>query len=195
MATLVKYSLEEFVHDMETLLREQPEQERIFDQGSVYLERLIANPAAIPEQYLVPVGKGARSNHGSYALYQSDSGLLVTSVVWGPGDHASPHNHGTWGMIGVMGNHLTETRFRRVDDHSREGYATLEQERSVEFSSGEISLLIPEVDEIHQMDNFTDQPTVEIHVYGNDLRGLSRCRYDLDSGRILPFVTEKYDNC
>ena len=120
MAT-VKYSLDEFIHDMEALLKEQPDQHRIFDKGSSYLEKLIANPAAIPEEYLVPVGQGARGNHGSYALYQGDSGLLVTSVVWGPGDHASPHDHGTWGMIGVMGNHLTETRFRRVDDRAVEG--------------------------------------------------------------------------
>ena len=193
--TAVKYSLDEFIHDMESLLREQPEQERIFDKGSGLLERLVANPSAIPEEYLVPVRRGARSNDGSYALYQGDSGLLVTSVVWGPGDHASPHNHGTWGMIGVMGNHLTETRFRRVDDYSVEGYAKLEQDRSVEFTAGEITLLIPEVDEIHQMDNFTDRPTVEIHVYGNDLRGLNRCRYNLETGKITPFVTEKYDNC
>ena len=193
--TAVKYSLDEFIYDMESLLREQPEQEKIYDKGSALLERLIANPSAIPDEYLAPVGRGARSNHGSYALYQGDSGLLVTSVVWGPGDHASPHNHGTWGMIGVMGNHLTETRFRRVDDYSVEGYARLEQDRSVEFTSGEITLLIPEVDEIHQMDNFTDRPTVEIHVYGNDLRGLNRCRYNLETGKITPFVTEKYDNC
>ena len=193
--TTVKYSLDEFIHDVEALLKEQPDQHRIFDKGSSYLEKLIANPAAIPEEYLVPVGQGARSNHGSYALYQGDSGLLITSVVWGPGDHASPHDHGTWGMIGVMGNHLTETRFRRVDDRSVDGYARLEKDRSVEFSSGEITLLIPEVDEIHQMDNFTDRPTVEIHVYGDDLRGLNRCRYSLDTGKITSFATEKYDNC
>jgi hypothetical protein len=43
------------------------------------------------------------------------------------------------------------------------------------------------------MDNFTDRPTVEMHVYGKDLQGLNRHRYDL--GRIMPFATEKYDNC
>ncbi len=193
--TAVKYSLDEFIDEMEALLKEQPDQERIFDKGSALLERLVANPAAIPAEFLVPVGRGPRSNHGSYALYQGESGLLVTSVVWGPGDHASPHDHGTWGMIGVMGNALTETRFRRVDDHNMDGYAKLEKDRTSEFTSGDVTLLIPEVDEIHQMDNFTDRPTVEIHVYGNDLRGLNRCRYSLDTGKITPFATEKYDNC
>jgi 3-mercaptopropionate dioxygenase len=193
--TTVKYSLDEFVYDMETLLKEHPDQERIFDKGSSHLSRLINNLDAIPAEYRVPVGKGRRANHGSYLLYQGESGLIVTAVVWGPGDHAAPHDHRTWGMIGVMDNALTETRFRRVDDRSRENYAQLEKDRGALVKPGEISLLIPEVDEIHQMDNFTDRPTVEIHVYGKDLRGLDRVRYNLETGEIRPFMTEKYDNC
>ncbi|MBM3941561.1 MAG: hypothetical protein FJ316_01270 [SAR202 cluster bacterium] len=128
-------------------------------------------------------------------MYQGASGLQVTAVVWGPGDHAPPHNHNTWGMIGVWDNALTETRFQRLDDRTRVDYAKLEKDRTAVVKPGEISLLVPEVDEIHQMDNFTDRPTVEIHVYGKDLRGLDRCTYDLETGRVSPFVTRKYDNC
>ena len=46
-----------------------------------------------------------------------------------------------------------------------------------------------------QMDNFTDRPTVENHVYGSDLRGMNRSRYDLKTGKIITFATGKYDNC
>jgi predicted metal-dependent enzyme (double-stranded beta helix superfamily) len=192
----VKYSLEEFVQEMEELLKSQPSQEKIFDKGSDSLSRLIVNPNAIPERLRQPVGTGRRANHGSWLLHHNpDSGLLVTSVVWGPGDHAAPHDHRTWGMIGVMDNLLTETRFRRVDDRTREDWAQLEQDRSATVMPGEVSLLIPEVDEIHQMDNHTDRPTVEVHVYGQDLRGLERVRYDLESGAIRQMMTEKYDNC
>ncbi len=192
----VKYTLEDFVQEMEELLGSRPNNERIFDRGSDYLARLIANPDAIPERFRQPVGSGTRSNHGSWLLHHSpDSGLLVTAVVWGSGDHAAPHDHRTWGMIGVMDNALTETRFRRVDDREHDDWAQLERDRSTVVKPGEISLLIPEVDEIHQMDNFTDRPTVEIHVYGNDLRGLERVRYDLETGTIKQMMTEKFDNC
>jgi predicted metal-dependent enzyme (double-stranded beta helix superfamily) len=180
---------------MESLLRTQPTQERLFDQGSSLMSRLINNPEAIPEKFRVPTGRGPRANHGSYLLHQGNSGLQVTAVVWGPGDHAAPHDHRTWGMIGVLDNALNETRFRRVDDRSREGYAQLEKDRDAVVKPGEVTLLIPEVDEIHQMDNFTGRPTVEIHCYGHDLRGLDRVRYNLETNQVLPFVTEKYDNC
>ena len=94
-----------------------------------------------------------------------------------------------------MGNAIQETRFRRVDDRARDGFAALEKDRTVLVKPGAVTLLVPDVDEIHALDNFSDRPTVEIHVYGRDLVGLERCRYDLESGKISTYVLGKYDNC
>ena len=189
------YALKEFVHDMTELVKSQPDQERLFDVGSSYLERLINNPDALPEEYRVPAGSRGRSaNHGSYILHRGE-GLAVTSVVWGPGDHIAPHDHRTWGMIGVMDNAITETRFNRKDDRSKVDFAVLEKTRETLVRPGEVSLLIPEVDEIHQMDNHSDRPTVEIHVYGKDLKGLERCMYNLETGAMKTFSTTRWDNC
>ena len=188
------YTLDEFVHDMDALIESGAGQEAIFDRGASWLERLINTPECIPPEFRVPVGKGPRPNHGSYVLQRSPNGLLVTAVVWGPGDHTGPHDHHTWGMIGVMNNTLQETRFRRLDDGSQPDYALLEKDRVGFFTPGEVSLLIPGVDEIHQMDNPSTRPTVEIHVYGQDLVGLQRCRFNPETNRVRPFMTEKYDN-
>ena len=193
--TTVKYSLEEFTHDMESLLKSQPGNQQIFDKGTVWLERLISNPDSIPAEFRLPLGVGPRPNHASRLLYQGESGLQVTAVVWGAGEHLGPHDHQTWGMIGVLENSLTETRYRRVDDRDVDGYAKLEEDRSATFKPGEITLLIPVEDEIHQMDNHTDRPTVEIHVYGTDLRGLERHSFNLETGKITNFRTTKWDNC
>lgn len=192
MTTAVKYDLDEFIHDMSALVDEQPDRERLFDLGSRYLERLVVNPDAVPEQWRVPA---AGRNHGTYLLHYGDNGLLITTVVWGPGDHIGPHDHCTWGMIGVMDNGITETRFTRRDDRSKEGYAVLEKDREALVRPGEVSLLVPDVDEIHQMDNHSDTPTVEIHVYGDDLRGLQRSRYNLDRREVRNFTTTRFDNC
>ena len=193
--TTVKYSLDEFTQDMEALLKSQPDNQKIFDKGPAWLERLVRNPDSIPVEFRVPTGEGSRPNHASRLLYQGESGLQVTAVVWGAGEHLGPHDHRTWGMIGILDNTLTETRYRRVDDRDVDGYAKLEKDRSAKFKPGEITLLIPVEDEIHQMDNHTDRPTVEIHVYGTDLRGLERSSYNLETGKITNFRTTKWDNC
>lgn len=191
----VGYTLEEFTHDLDALIDGNVDQETLFDKGSSYLERFVNNPDAIAPEYKVPSPSGRGGNHGTYVLHHGENGLLITSVVWGAGDHLGPHDHRTWGMIGVMGNGITETRFKRVDDRSRDGYARLEEDRKALVKPGEVSLLIPDVDEIHQMDNHSDRPTVEIHVYGDDLRGLERSSFNLETGRITYFATRKFDNC
>jgi len=191
---LTRYSLDQFVSDMQELVDSQPDQQKLFDRGSTYLKKLVTTPGSIPEEYCVPSGAGRRKNHGSYALYRGP-GLFVSAVVWGPGDHIGPHDHKTWGMIGVAGNAIQETRFRRVDDRDREDFARLEKDRTTLVKPGDVSLLVPEVDEIHAMDNFSDRATYEIHVYGDDLVGLNRCRFNLESGQVTWFKSEKFDNC
>lgn len=188
----VRYSLEDFVHNMMALIDGPPDQATLFERGSALLARLAQNPGAIPEEYRRPSGKGKRPNHGIYPLHNGPA-LSVTSVVWGPGEHIDPHDHHTWGMIGVLGNGIQETRYQRVDDRAVEGYARLEKDRSVLVRSGEVSLLIPEIDEIDQLDNFSDRPTVEIHCYGTDLDALERCLYDLGTGRIKRFRSGQRD--
>jgi predicted metal-dependent enzyme (double-stranded beta helix superfamily) len=193
--TIVKYSLEDFSHDMEDLLKSQPGNQQIFDKGSTWLERLISNPDSIPMEFRTPLGSGPRPNHASRMLYQGESGLQVTAVVWGSGDHLGPHDHRTWGMIGILENALTETRYRRIDDHDVDGFAKLEKDRAATVQPGEITLLVPDEDEIHQMDNHTDKSTVEIHVYGNDLRSIDRNAFNLKTGKITIFRTSRWDNC
>ena len=192
---IVKYSLEDFTHDMEDLLKSQPGNQQIFDKGSTWLERLISNPDSIPMEFRTPLGSGPRPNHASRMLYQGESGLQVTAVVWGSGDHLGPHDHRTWGMIGILETALTETRYRRIDDHDVDGFAKLEKDRAATVQPGEITLLVPDEDEIHQMDNHTDKSTVEIHVYGNDLRSIDRNAFNLKTGKITTFRTSRWDNC
>lgn len=180
---------------MESLLKSQPGEQQIFDKGAARLERLVNNPDSIPLEFRLPLGAGPRPNHASRMLYQGESGLQVTAVVWGAGDHLGPHDHRTWGMIGILENAITETRYRRVDDYDVDGYAKLEKDRAATYKPGEITLLVPDEDEIHQMDNHTDRPTVEIHVYGNDLRSLDRNSFNLETGKITTFRTKKWDNC
>lgn len=45
------------------------------------------------------------------------------------------------------------------------------------------------------MDNFSDRSTVGVHVYGQDLVGLDRRFYNLETGQITWFRSEKFDNC
>ena len=187
------YTLEQFVHDMKDLQSGGTDDAAVLDKGSSFLERLVNNPDCIPQEYRVPSNRGNRV-HGSYLLHRSDN-LLVSAEVWGPGDHVDPHDHRVWGMIGVLDNTLNEIRFRWHPDETRPGFGRLEKDRDVLSKPGEVSLLVPGVDEIHQIDNPDSRPTVEIHVYGQDLNRIERCRFDMATGAKVDFRSKsKYDN-
>ena len=190
------YTLEDFIHDMTDKLKQETDPEKILDQGSALLERLVRNPDCIPPEYrtLSSKSKKGHSNYGNYLLYRSPEGLTIQGVVWPPGGYVPPHDHHTWGMVGVLENVLEETRFRRLDDGSRPDYAQLEKDRIVVTKAGEVGLLIPGVDEIHEIYNGGDRPTVEIHVYGQDQAKLKRCTFDLETGKVTPRILGGYDN-
>jgi predicted metal-dependent enzyme (double-stranded beta helix superfamily) len=154
------------------------------------LQELLKNPACIPPQFRQ---RGTKA-YGRYMLHRAPN-FNLTAVVRGPGDMAKAHNHETWGLIGVLENEIQETRFRRVDDGSNPSYAELELKEVLENRAGMVSCLIPPDDEIHEMENATDRNTVEIHVYGKDLTGLRRLRFDLEKNTATTFSSPKYDNC
>lgn len=191
---VVKYSLDEFVEDLKALRAREKEVSAFLNKGADLLERLVRNPDVVPEQFRVPAGD---RNHGTYALYRENpggEGITVTAVVWGPGDFAVAHDHHTWGLIGVLQNQIEETRYRRLDDRTKDDWAKIERDRVSYYKPGEITVLTPDVDEIHRMDNPSTVPTAEVHVYGRDLMGLDRCRFDPETGKISRFVTQRYDN-
>ena len=188
------YSMENFITDMEALVAKRDEA-ALLDAGASLMERLVAEPDAVPLQFREPAANGGRPNHGTFALYTGESGLSVTAVVWGPGDSIPPHDHHTWGVIGVAGNAITEGRYRRLDDGLDPVQARLEFNREAVMKAGQVSTLVAGTDEIHSMLNATSLPTIEVHAYGLDLKGVERCMFDAETGRITRFTTKSYDNC
>ena len=187
------YSLSDFVAEMQSLIDRGATTENILEAGERRLRRAIRNPRIIPARYRRPLGTGPKANHGTYNLYRG-RGLFISASVWGPGDHSDPHNHGTWGLIGVLENAMQETRYRATGTDSR-GLPKVERETARLVQQGEVVRLLPGSDEIHELDNFSQVSTSEIHVYGANLIGLDRWFFDRTTGLARPFRSGPYDNC
>ena len=182
------YTLREFIADLDRITREEQSGRTITERVKPLLGRLVKNPASIPPEYLRSPADGGR---GRYILHRAPS-FNVTSVVWRPGDTAGCHNHDTWGVIGVIDNEIEETRYRVTD--AAGGKAKIEVTSVTRYGPGAVSCLLPGEDEIHGMHNRTDRDTVEIHVYGKELKGLPRTTWAAD-GTAKPLVSGAYLNC
>jgi predicted metal-dependent enzyme (double-stranded beta helix superfamily) len=186
MATTGTYTLQDFIADLDRITREESSAHRITERTAPLLARLVRDPSSVPAEYL----KSPAGQRGRYVLHRGPR-FNVTSVAWRPGDRATAHNHETWGVIGVIDNEIEETRYRLTE--AGHGSAKLEVTSVTRHGPGAVSCLVPG-DEVHAMYNPTARDTIEIHVYGKDLVGLRRRRWD-DDGTEKPLISDKYLNC
>jgi len=184
------YTLEDFIRDLDRITRAESAPEKVVAEAKPLLAKLVQRADCISAEYQ----KRGATAYGRYMLHRSPL-FNISSVVWGPGDNAKAHNHDTWGMVGVIANEIQETRFRRKDDRSRSDHADLEITAVVKNQAGMVSCLLPPDNDIHEMNNVTRRDTVEIHVYGKDLTGMPRLRFDVGSKSVKTFASPKYDNC
>lgn len=178
----VPYTLDQFYADMERLTQEEQSPEKITNEVAQLLPPLLRSRNCVP----APFRKRPSGGIGRYMLHRA-AHFNVTAVVWGPGDGVEPHNHGTWGIIGVIENEIEETRYTRANNGRLQLHTVLHN------GPGAISRLVPPND-VHAMRNRTQRDTVEVHIYGRDLVGLPRQRYTGDGEPVL-FASPKYLNC
>jgi len=184
------YFLKNFIADLERITSAASSAGEIVSEAKPLLVRLLREPDCIAPRFK----KRGATTYGRYMLHRAPL-FNVTSVVWGPGDTAKAHNHDTWGLLGVLENELQETRFRRLDDGSKDGYAELEVTAVRRNSAGMVSTLLSPGDDIHEMLNVTRKDTVEIHVYGKDLANMRRLQFDVANKSVKFFASARYDNC
>ncbi len=184
------YSLQDFIHDMDALITANLTPVRLLEKAEPLLARLIASPKAIPDEYRRPSGTGPNPMHASYRLHDGANGLTIGTVVWAPGQYLAPHDHSSWGMVGTLEHATTETRYRRLDDGTNKEFAKLEKDRVSLRKKGETYILIPGVDEIHDVLNDSDRLAVDIHLYGLDIRKIERNIFDPQTGKIKRFLTD-----
>ena len=139
-----EYSLQSFIRDLEDITGAESSPAKIVAAAKPLLAKLIQRPDCVEPKFRQ---RGA-TEYGRYMLHRAPR-FNVTAVVWGPGDGAKAHNHDTWGLVGVVENEIQETRFRRLDNGSKAGYAKLEAKNILKNSAGMVSCLVPPDDDIH----------------------------------------------
>lgn len=104
-------------------------------------------------------------------LYRSPTqSFSVRAFIWEPGRRYPIHDHGSWGILGVHLNEIRESKYRRLDDGSREGYARVEQYCETVIERGDVTHVLPMNDGLHKMEAAGGKAAVSIHIYGRASR-------------------------
>jgi predicted metal-dependent enzyme (double-stranded beta helix superfamily) len=127
-----------------------------------------------------------RSDEAQYTrnlIYTSDDGSLsLYALVWLPGQWTPIHDHGSWGVVGVVEGVLEERNIIRVDDHhNRDDGIGLARGGVILLTEGTVTTFVPNPDHIHEtgVPNSRDR-AVSLHLYGRQMDDFHT--YDLATG-------------
>jgi predicted metal-dependent enzyme (double-stranded beta helix superfamily) len=105
----------------------------------------------------------AQGRNHILALEGNDGmGLYLTIAL--PGKEAAPHDHGIWCVNAAISGREVHRFYRRTDDATRPGYATVEQTKEVLVAPGQGMAMTDHA--IHATEVLGDQPAIGLALYG-----------------------------
>jgi 3-mercaptopropionate dioxygenase len=178
------YTLQDFIQDVDRIVRGYPSESEILLHLKPALEKLISSPGSVPTGAFTP-----RKDRFAMNLLQmpEDEAYSIIGGVWHPGQTTPIHDHLTWALIGVYEGEEREALFRRIDDGSNSKLARIQQVSERVNKKGHVTVLGHSG--IHRVDNISLKPTTSVHIYGRDIGNAERHSYDPVTGEISRFVS------
>lgn len=123
------------------------------------------------------------SHYARNAIYICPSGeLSLFALVWLPGQWTPVHDHGSWGVVGVVEGVLEERAYMAVDGEitQNEGIR-LRRGGLVLLNAGAVTTFVPNPDHIHMTGVASERARcVSLHLYGRNMDSFHI--YDVDAG-------------
>ncbi|HLW47810.1 MAG TPA: cysteine dioxygenase family protein [bacterium] len=176
-------SMKLFVDDVRKIVREGGGEETVTARVAERMQPLLREGDALGAQYRVP-------RPGTYALYpvwvEPGGSFSIAAAVWDVGAGTPVHDHGTWGVIGIVEGVEREARYlpTLVD-----GTVKFKQVEERDLAERRVIVCCTSDRDIHRVRCGSAVPCVGIHVYGADIGAIERHAYDPDTGDVRTFVS------
>ena len=111
-----------------------------------------------------------------------DDSLSLYVLVWRPGQWTAVHDHGSWGVVGVLEGVLEERSYVRLSpDRGADQGIELVRGGVILLGRGAVTSFVPNPDHIHMTGVPQDRPrAVSLHLYGRTMSSFNT--YDVAAG-------------
>jgi len=112
----------------------------------------------------------------------SDGSLSLYALVWLPGQWTPVHDHGSWGVVGVVEGVLEERSYVRLSpDRGADTGIELVRGGVILLARGAVTSFVPNPDHIHVTGVPAERPrAVSLHLYGRMMDDFNT--YDVAAG-------------
>ncbi len=147
---------------------------------------LAEHEALFPHAEFPPPPVGEQDSRRYLLQEDPDGRFALYMLALNPGKSTKPHDHTTWAVVTAVEGQELNRVYRRTDDASVAGKASLEVVREVMVEPGRGIAFMP--DDIHSIHTSGTKPTRHLHVYGMALEKLdARQGFDPDQGTVQPY--------
>jgi 3-mercaptopropionate dioxygenase len=177
-------NLKAFIAEIEQVMASTTDRRDTIARLKPSFGALLADPTWLHADFRQPVaGKFVQ-----YAIYRAEDASLSVMAMVVPAGVATPvHDHRAWGLVGVYQGRQREKVYRRLDDGSHPDFADLRQVAENILAPGDITTLLPPEGDIHMIETISAEPSISIHVLGNDIGCEHRHRYDVEHKAVHGF--------
>ena len=173
-----------FIHEVEHVLAETDDRSTTIDRLRPSFAALLRDPTWLHPEHRRPIS----GQFSQYAIYRAeDSSLSIMAMVVPSGVATPVHDHRAWGLVGVYQGQQREKVYRRLDDGSVPDFADLHQIAENILKPGDITTLLPPEGDIHMIETISSEPSISIHVLGNDIGCVHRHRFDVAHKTVHQF--------
>lgn len=177
----VNEAIQGLADGIEGVLAKASGEREIVDGVAEVLAEAFANGFDIPEKYKVPGEK----YYVMYPLYiDKDEKFCIASAVWGVGQVTPIHDHGVWGVVGILDGVEQEERFAPPEAPGPVQWLGEES-----FGRHEVTVCCTSDRDLHRVQAGGDQPCVGIHIYGGNIWKIARRGYNAETGAVSYFTS------
>ena len=100
--------------------------------------------------------------------------ITLFALVWLPGQWTPIHDHGTWGVVGVLDGTLEERNYIQIDDRDKGKMSDIQLARGgvTLLAQGDVTSFVTNPDHIHVTGNADQKDrVVSSHLYGHAMAG------------------------
>ncbi|MGG1664065.1 hypothetical protein [Brevibacillus sp. NRS-1366] len=176
-------SLQKFIADVDAIVRNGGDEYNITKRVAARMQELLGGNDILPAAFMKP-------NPDKYTLYPvyvaPDDSFSIASAVWDVGQSTPIHDHGTWGVIGIVQGTEYEVRYSQPSSNGQTPLVRLEDRY---IRKGEVEICCTRDQDIHEVTCASDEPCVGLHVYGANIGKITRHTYERMTGDKNVVVT------
>ena len=152
--------------------------------------QMMSDPDWLPEKFRRTSESGGMGKGiANWLLYRNTDGTLsLCALVLAPGAATPVHDHLAWGLVGLYAGEQDEEVYEPAGPVAQdENQVDLKLVAKTHLKVGSFYELIPPTGDVHRVTTTSDEPSISLHLLGNDVGCVWRHTFVPETGKVAPF--------